>query len=153
MPSSKTNPSVHRRENHRARKTIVELLDDIDGKPAEESIAFSLDGVTYEIDLSAQNASKLRTSFAPYVDKARKPSASDSKVGRRRTGADTGTTNTREQSADIRSWAAQHGITVNARGRIPGQVLEAYKAKDPSMMKTPASEVVPQTTFQTVSNP
>ena len=32
-----------------ARKTIVELVDDIDGRPADESITFALDGFTYEI--------------------------------------------------------------------------------------------------------
>jgi hypothetical protein len=43
-----------------AQETIVRLLDDIDGKPADETVSFSLDGITYEIDLRAKNADKLR---------------------------------------------------------------------------------------------
>jgi hypothetical protein len=43
-----------------AQKTIVELVDDLDGGKADESLAFSLDGMEYVIDLSEKNAAKLR---------------------------------------------------------------------------------------------
>jgi hypothetical protein len=43
-----------------ARKTYVELIDDINGDKAEETVSFALDGVAYEIDLTAENAEKLR---------------------------------------------------------------------------------------------
>ena len=39
-----------------AQKVQVLLVDDLDGGPAEETVSFALDGVTYEIDLNAQNA-------------------------------------------------------------------------------------------------
>src|SRR4051812_39977646 len=112
------------KESFMAQRTVVELLDDIDGKPAEETVTFSLDGVTYEIDLSADNADKLRRSFTPYVEKARKASTRQTgRPGRATTGR---TAHTRERSADIRNWAKQHGISVNDRGRISAQVVEAY---------------------------
>ncbi|MBC6462868.1 histone-like nucleoid-structuring protein Lsr2 [Actinomadura sp. HBU206391] len=115
-----------------AHRTVVELLDDIDGKPAEETVTFSLDGVTYEIDLSADNADKLRKNLTPYVEKARKATARQAgRLGK----APSRTAQTRERSADIRNWAKQHGITVNDRGRISAQVVEAYEAGDPSLGK------------------
>ena len=43
-----------------ARKTYVELIDDLTGEKAEETVSFALDGVAYEIDLSEENAAKLR---------------------------------------------------------------------------------------------
>src|SRR5689334_3457345 len=55
-----------------AKRVIHELIDDIDGKPAAESIVFALDGVQYEIDLSAANAAKLRDAVAPFVAAATK---------------------------------------------------------------------------------
>ncbi|GAA2116413.1 histone-like nucleoid-structuring protein Lsr2 [Actinomadura alba] len=126
-----------------AHRTVVELLDDIDGKPAEETVTFSLDGVTYEIDLSADNAEKLRKSLTPYVEKARK--AAGRPAGRQ--GKATGrSAHARERSADIRNWAKQHEITVNDRGRISTQVVEAYEARDPSLAKE--TKKVPQPMFQ-----
>lgn len=43
-----------------AQKVQVILLDDLDGGDAAETVSFALDGASYEIDLSAKNASKLR---------------------------------------------------------------------------------------------
>jgi hypothetical protein len=121
-----------------ALKTIVQLLDDIDGKPADETVAFSLDGVSYEIDLNAKNADRLRKAFTPYLEKGRKAGVRKA-GGRGRTG--TRTAHTRERAADIRAWAKQHGITVNDRGRIPTQVVQAYEANDPSKAKETATRV------------
>ena len=43
-----------------ARKVIVELVDDYDGESkAEGTVVFSIDGATYEIDLSELNAKAL----------------------------------------------------------------------------------------------
>lgn len=39
------------------------LIDDIDGTDAAETIAFTIDGVSYEIDLSADNAVKFRSAL------------------------------------------------------------------------------------------
>lgn len=133
-----------------AQRTVVELLDDIDGRPADETVAFAIDGITYEIDLSAQNADQLRTSVAPYVEKARK--AGTVRSARKGKGTPSRTANSRERSAEIRAWAKEHGIAVNERGRIPANVLEAYEANDPGKAEK-GSGGVPQTRFQAVSNP
>jgi hypothetical protein len=48
-----------------AKRTIVTTVDDTDGKTvAEETVAFGLDGVAYEIYLSNKNARKMRGDLA-----------------------------------------------------------------------------------------
>ena len=59
-----------------AQKVVVTLFDDIDGSEAAETIAFGLDGKSYEIDLNEVNARKLRKALAPYVEAGRKRSRS-----------------------------------------------------------------------------
>ena len=55
-----------------ARVTQVSLVDDIDGSVASSTVGFSLDGKTYELDLSDKNAGKLRNALAPFVASARR---------------------------------------------------------------------------------
>ena len=108
-----------------AQKVQVLLVDDLDGGEASETVAFSLDGTAYEIDLSSNNAGKLRKDFAQYVDHARKGGGGSSGGGRRRR-ARTGPG--RERSAEIRAWARQRGHKVSERGRIPAQIIAEYEA-------------------------
>jgi hypothetical protein len=61
-----------------AQTVIVKLTDDIDGGEADETVSFALNGKTYEIDLNAKNAERLRDAFAPFIEKARKTSRGDS---------------------------------------------------------------------------
>lgn len=104
-----------------AQKVQVVLLDDLDGGTADETVSFALDGVSYEIDLSAANATALREAFASWVGHARRVG------GRGRTGRRTGAARTSSgESAQIREWAKANGYKVNDRGRIPAEVKEAY---------------------------
>jgi hypothetical protein len=103
----------------------VRLIDDLDGEAADETIEFGIDGKNYEIDLSKDNAGKLRDALAAYVAAARRSG------GRRsRSGAGTGPARRpsidREQNQAIREWARKRGMKVSDRGRIPAEVLEAY---------------------------
>ena len=50
-----------------AQRTHVQLIDDLDGSTADETVSFGLDGTAYEIDLSSSNATLLRKSLADYV--------------------------------------------------------------------------------------
>lgn len=56
-----------------AERIEVELVDDIDGSPAQQTVTFALDGVSYEIDLSQRHAQQLRSVLAGYIDQARTP--------------------------------------------------------------------------------
>jgi len=110
-----------------AKKTITILSDDLDGTelPAgSRSTRFALDGVEYEVDLSAENARALADALAPFiaagrrVGTARAASASRS----RSKGSDA------ERLAAIRSWAQSNGYTVGDRGRIKAEIVDAYDA-------------------------
>lgn len=54
-------------ENALMRRTHIELTDDLNGKPATESITFGLDRAMYTIDLEKRNSAKLRKLLTPYV--------------------------------------------------------------------------------------
>ena len=62
---------VHRRGGV-ARRVEVTLVDDIDGGDAGETLGFSLDGVSYEIDVSSKRADELRANLWPLINKARR---------------------------------------------------------------------------------
>ena len=104
-----------------AQRVTVELEDDLDGGPADETLRFGLGGTDYEIDLSKNNASRFRRQIAPYIEHARKAGR-----GQRRRPARAASS--RERSGDIRAWAKDQGITVSERGRIPASVVEQYEA-------------------------
>lgn len=112
-----------------ARKVQVILSDDLDENlSADETVSFSLDGTSYEIDLAEKNAKEMRDIFSRYVSAARKVgrgSRSSSGGGR---GRSTGGRMDREQAGAIRDWARKNGHNVSDRGRIPASVVDAYEA-------------------------
>ncbi|GAA3767506.1 Lsr2 family protein [Microbacterium kribbense] len=111
-----------------ARKIVHQLVDDIDGTTLDpgsgQTVLFSLDGVSYEIDLTDQNAARLREALAPFVAAARAVGGSR----RRGTGSRTAGGAGRRDYAPIRAWAAANGYTVSDRGRVPATILDAYDA-------------------------
>lgn len=113
-----------------AQKVQVILVDDLDGGDAEETVSFALDGVTYEIDLNAQNATRLRDELAPWVGHARRVGGrSGGGGGGRRSGSRARTSSSAgTDTAAVREWARQNGHKVSERGRISSEVMEAYKA-------------------------
>ncbi|MER7165795.1 Lsr2 family protein [Micromonospora sp. NPDC000207] len=118
-----------------AKQIIQRLIDDLDGGEAEETVRFALDGVQYEIDLSAANARKLRDAFATYTAHGTKVGRGGIVNGRPTRGAgsaggDRGRVATdREQNKAIRDWAKKAGKDISDRGRIPQEVVDEYHAK------------------------
>lgn len=55
-----------------AQRVEVVRIDDLDGSAAAGSVRFGIDGRAYEIDLSTQNAARLRRILAPFVAAARR---------------------------------------------------------------------------------
>jgi hypothetical protein len=102
-----------------ARKTMIQLCDDLDGSAHEsvQTVDFSLDGVHYEIDLKPDNANSLRARLTEYINSAR-PTA-DRRVSR--------SVHDREQSQRIRQWAMANDWEIAHRGRIPVDVIAAYE--------------------------
>jgi Lsr2 len=88
----------------------------------KRSTAGVLDGRDLELDLSAENATEMRETLRKYVDAARKTGSS--KTGR----ASARRTVTDVDPKAVRAWAAANGREVSSRGRIPAEVVEAYRA-------------------------
>ena len=105
-----------------AQKVNIILVDDLDGGSADENVKFGLDGVNYEIDLSAANAAELRSSLERFITAARKASG-----GGRAQRAKAPAGGRSHDSAQIRQWARDNGYTVNSRGRIQAEIQEAYQ--------------------------
>ncbi|UFU03512.1 Lsr2 family protein [Ruania suaedae] len=104
-----------------AQKVRVLLIDDIDGTDAEETVTFALDGVTYEIDLNAKNAAKLRDDLAQWVGQARRAGGRKTS-GRKASGSRAGGSDAQK----IREWAKSNGYQVSDRGRVSAEIREAY---------------------------
>jgi nucleoid-associated protein Lsr2 len=106
-----------------ARQTTITLVDDLDGGEADEQVEFSVDGRSYEIDLSAVNAGRLREALAPFISVARRTGARRSAPT---AAAPSRPSSSRAQNQAIREWAIAQGMKVSERGRIPTNVLTAY---------------------------
>ena len=103
-----------------AQKVQVLLVDDITGAEAAETVLFSLDGVSYEIDLTVGNAKKLRDDLSGWVGHARR--SGGRKSSRRAGGAGA----RRGDLGAVREWARNNGHKVSDRGRISADILAAY---------------------------
>jgi Lsr2 len=121
-----------------AQRTVVQLVDDIDGTQITdnqgETVTFGLDGATYEIDLTHENAQQLRNAVQVYIANARRvsggrgrPAAPANVPTQRRGGASSGKRDP-EQTKAIKEWARANGHKVAERGRISQSVIEAYEA-------------------------
>ena len=84
-----------------ARRVIEELVDDLDGEAASETITFSYRGADYEV-------------------------AAARKVGARRATRASATVRSKNapNPRDVREWAKRNGIAVSDRGRVPTGVVQ-----------------------------
>lgn len=113
-----------------AQKVLVSLVDDLDGSEADETVEFGLDGISYQIDLSTDNAGELRDALAQYIEHARRSGGRKRSAARVAAGPSRPATVDREQNQAIRAWARKSGFNVSDRGRIPTEVVEAYHKKN-----------------------
>ena len=104
-----------------AQRVHIVLEDDVDGSKADETVTFGLYGSSYEIDLSAKNADKLRQALALYIGSARRVSGrSGRKAGRGRSVGPS--------PSEIREWARENGYDVSDRGSVSADIKAAYEA-------------------------
>jgi hypothetical protein len=108
-----------------ATKTIVELIDDLDGSHAVETVTFALDGETYEIDLNPDHAEALRENVGEFKACARAVrGGSPKRQAKQSVRADR-----REDLPAIREWARVNGWPdVANRGRVQVEIVAAYDA-------------------------
>jgi hypothetical protein len=111
-----------------AQRVQVEMVDDLNGETAEETVRFAVDGTDYEIDLTTENAEKLRSALSKYVEKGRKSTRSKRGQGGRQPSPETSSTSQskREETQQIRQWAKDNGYNPNSRGRITKSIVDAY---------------------------
>ncbi|MDR7301681.1 histone-like nucleoid-structuring protein Lsr2 [Haloactinomyces albus] len=113
-----------------AQKVTVTLVDDLDGGQADETVEFALDGVSYQIDLSNENATELRDAMSGFLSSARRAGGRKKpgpRAGSSRAASSSGPTSAdREQNQAIREWARKRGLKVSDRGRIPADIVEQY---------------------------
>ncbi|WP_326617712.1 Lsr2 family protein [Streptomyces decoyicus] len=101
-----------------AQKIVTIYTDDLTGEESSEAAThtFSLDGVSYEIDLGPDSYEQMLEAFGPFIKASRK-------TGRVRKARKAAASDT----AAIRAWAKEQGYQVNERGRVPADIREAYQ--------------------------
>ena len=112
-----------------AQKVQVLLVCDVHDNEEEgtETIAFSLDGAAYEIDVCDAHGAELRDAFAPYVGSARRAGRAGAAGGRRKAAAGRGGgAGSPDRVAAIREWGRKNGHKVSERGRLSAALVEAY---------------------------
>lgn len=108
-----------------AQRVQVELVDDLNGETADETVRFGLDGTEYDIDLTTENASKLRAAISEYVENGRKASTGRRNQIAAKAGG-TASRSKREDTQQIRAWAQENGYNPSSRGRINQTIIDAY---------------------------
>jgi hypothetical protein len=100
----------------------VQLIDDISGEDAQETIRFFRRGTDYEIDLSAENAADFHATMEPHAAKSRRlRGPSSERAGR-------AVSMSRDETQKIRKWATDNGYNTNPRGRISQTIKQACDA-------------------------
>jgi hypothetical protein len=103
-----------------AQRMEVQFIDDIDGGPADTTISFTVDGTSYEIDLSAAHAEEFRAAIEPFITAARKVGASTRRTAKAARPAGP-------SPSAVREWAKAEGIKVSDRGRVPAELTVRFR--------------------------
>ena len=120
-----------------ATKITTTLVDDLTGEEAVETVEFSLDGAAFQIDLSEENARRLRDVLAEYVEAGRRSggharrgsSTKPTSRTARRTTARVHTTASAGRRTAIRKWARDQGYRVADRGAIAQAIINEFNAQ------------------------
>lgn len=116
-----------------AQRILTVLTCDLHDKDVEavESVAFSVQGTSYEMDLCESHLKKFNDSLATFTSGARtgghavRTPRRTRRTSRRRAGGSpsSGGSETRV----IREWALSNGHAISAKGRIPTHIVEQYR--------------------------
>jgi hypothetical protein len=124
-----------------ATEVTTRLIDDMAKKAghrveAAKTVSFGYEGQNYTIDLSTQNAQAFWAALRPYVEagtaaaartggkrKATAPKESGA-VAPKATGKPKPD---KERTDAIREWARRNSFAIGDRGRIPGEVVDAWE--------------------------
>lgn len=120
--------------NSVAQRILTVLTCDLHEKDVEavESVAFSVQGTSYEMDLCEAHLKRFNDSLATFTAGAR--TGGHSVRGTRRTRRTSrrrgsGSGGPSSDTRVIREWALSQGHAVSAKGRIPAHIVEQYRAQ------------------------
>ena len=102
------------------KKITEHVLSDLSGDEVKDdggTVSFVVEGTSYEIDLTAAEKRRFEDALAEYVAAARTTSHATKSKPRA----------SRKDTSQIRAWAAEQGLEMSARGRIPTSIVEAYR--------------------------
>jgi hypothetical protein len=107
-----------------AQKVQVLLTCDLDedDTPAVETVTFGYDGYTYAFELCDLHLEEFNNVMQGYIAASRRADGN----GRRPRAASAASRPAREDLGAVREWARENGFEVSDRGRIPGEVRDAY---------------------------
>ena len=122
-----------------AQKVLVSLVDDLDGSTTENvrTVEFALDGASYQIDLSDENADRLRESLQVFVGCARRTGGRLRKPPASASSASQPSGRTKEQVAEMREWLRANGHDVSDRGRIAKALVARFEEAHAPKTETP----------------
>ncbi|UXX93927.1 Lsr2 family protein [Streptomyces sp. AD2-2] len=118
------------------QKIVITLIDDLDPTgetEADETVTFALDGITYEIDLTHENAHVLRARLKEFTQAGRVVKSASMRPSQPTTEpAGRGATTNRHQGGvdpqAARTWAREQNLLVPTRGRLPKEIKDAYSS-------------------------
>lgn len=107
-----------------SKRQMEVLVDDIDGTPiVDESqgrtIPVQIGDFVAELDLTNENIERLESTFREFISAGEGTNVPASRNGTRPTAST-------EDLSVVREWARKNGYKINARGRIPFSVMDAF---------------------------
>lgn len=108
--------------------TISTLADDFDGTTPAETYNFIVGDKEYVIDLNEEHAEELKSLQEQFAEKMAPYVRAGRSIGKANPRRSSSSSNKPSYDASaVREWAKGEGIEVSERGRISGEVLEAYE--------------------------
>lgn len=111
-----------------AKKTVEKFYSDLSGDEIDTpspTVAFTFDGVGYEVDLTEAERQAFADAVAPYVAVGRRAGRASGRSGSRRSSSSSASS---VDAKAVREWAQEQGLDVPARGRVPSSLIEAYQS-------------------------
>lgn len=132
-----------------AERIQVELVDDIDGSPANHTVTFALDGVTYEIDLNDEHTQQLRAVLDRYIKAARAPKPEPARSTRQQEREEEQVRQANKQLTEQIRGAAQRTrehLSKKAAGQVDPEPVEQQPepVEETLFDATPAEEPKPE---------
>jgi hypothetical protein len=107
---------------HVVERTICDMHADEDVE-ATTGRDVTVNGTQTHLDLCDQDAQKFDTEMNAWVNAGQRMRSPRAATGRPSRSKDD-----RDKPQTIRDWARKNGFEVSDRGRVPGPVIEAYRA-------------------------